>query len=291
MEKSERLTYEYQVDADSDTAAARVVRFVGREKRVLEIGAGPGSITSVLKARNNCRVTAIELDPRSIEKLKSFCDEVYRQDLNDPGWTQVVSIGGKFDVIVAADVLEHLYDPWATLASTKSILADDGYVVVSLPHIGHNAVVACLLNEDFGYQEWGLLDKTHIRFFGLKNIGDLFRRAGMKIVGAQFVIRNPEQTEFAHYWRGLPSSVRDALSLNRHGSVYQVVLKAVPDSSPLCEIELIALEVPQAGSGFSCGATWRTRVVSRLKNFARARLSFEMRAKIARWLARIGLKV
>ncbi len=80
----------------------------------------------------------------------------------------------KFEVIVAADVLEHLYDPWATLRTVRDILDTDGYVVVSLPHIGHNAVIACILQEDFEYQDWGLLDKTHIRFFGIENMQQTF---------------------------------------------------------------------------------------------------------------------
>ncbi|NJM34393.1 MAG: class I SAM-dependent methyltransferase [Rhodomicrobium sp.] len=222
------MDYEYEVDLTGTQAAAHVIRMVGANKKVLEIGAGSGAITKHLVRTNGCAVTALEINPKSRAKLQSYTDDIYALDLNDPSWASEAAASGPFDCVVAADVLEHLYDPWAVLDGMASLLAPDGSIVLSLPHAGHSAILACLMQEDFEYREWGLLDKTHIRFFGINNIEALYERAGLGIVEAQFVVKIPEETEFAERWRALPREVRAALSANAFGSVYQVVTKAKP---------------------------------------------------------------
>ncbi len=280
--KNQRHKYEYEVNPN--TAASKVVQMVGGNKRVLELGSGPGSITRLLKY-NQCRVTALELDPQAITIVSEYCERVYPCDLNDQDWPLNLSDAGKFEVIVAGDVLEHLYDPWAALHKVRPLLLENGYAVVSLPHVGHSAVVACLLNEDFEYQPWGLLDKTHIRFFGIKNIQKLFDDAGFKIIEADFVIKTPEQTEFAQRWRQLSSAAKQALSSNRFGTVYQVVVKAVPNSAPGEGLQLAAQPVPSPiVTSFSTGAKG-----SRVLGFFISFLSLRMRQRIARGLQRVGI--
>ena len=131
----------------------------------------------------------------------------------------------------------------------RNLIADNGYIVISLPHVGNNAVVASILNADFGYHNFGLLDKTHIRFFGIKNMQNLFENAGYKIVAAEFVVTPPKYTELASHWKSLPSSVRSALSYNPFGDVYQVVIKAVPSAAPCEGLKLINLLVPKYKHG------------------------------------------
>lgn len=291
MSKEQRHKYEYQVDPNAQTAAAKVIRMVGRNKRVLEVGAGPGSITRLLKEHNNCRIAAIELDDQAFEKLSPFCERVYQCDLNNLGWTSEVAEEGKFQVVVAADVLEHLYDPWAALGAIREVLSEDGYVVVSLPHIGHNAVIACLSEEDFAYQEWGLLDRTHIRFFGIRNIQRLFNEAGFKIVEAEFVVKPPEQTEFADRWRRAPGKLKRSLADNRFGMVYQVVVKAKPDSAPEEGVHLLSLQVPKALPAIPPGAPLKRRLVLHLKALLLPYMSLETRTKLGKFLHRLGIKV
>ena len=221
--------YEYEVDTNSQTGPANVVRLVGQDKRVLEIGCGPGSITKILAEQGGCKVTGLELDPEAIKKVAQYCVKVMQADLNSSEWPQLLK-NDKFDVVVAADVLEHLYDPWKSLQRMVPLINDSGYIVISLPHVGHAAVASCLINGDFDYRDWGLLDRTHIRFFGLKNIEDLFAQANLKIIEARFVTKQPEETEFAESWARLSPTVQDALMSSKHAKVYQVVVKAVPIS-------------------------------------------------------------
>jgi len=259
---------------------------VGGDKRVLELGPGPGAITHLLKD-NGCRVTALELDPDAIEIVAQYCEHVYSCDLNDPAWRQTLAGADGFEVIVAADVLEHLYDPWTTLRSLPPLLADDGYLVISLPHVGHNAVIACLVAGDLQYQPWGLLDKTHIRFFGIKNIQKLFEDAGFKIVEVEFLTKTPEQTEIARPWRSLPAETRRVLASSKFGTVYQVVVKAVPTSAPGEGLDIASLPIPPPTAGsFSSGAQ-----ESGISGFMLSFLSQKNRNRLARFLDRIGFKL
>lgn len=233
--------YEYAVDLSAGTAAARVVRMVGKQKKVLEIGAGPGSITRHLRYVNDCKIVGLELDTESIKKLAPFCDRVYQGDLNDPSWPKLLQDEGQFDVVVAADVLEHLYDSHIVLRQMAEFMNDTGCVIVSLPHVGHSAIHACLMEEDFEYRDCGLLDRTHIRFFGIKNIQKLFDDAGLKIIHAEFVLRKPENTEFSARWAKTSFTLRRALLANKFGLVYQVVVKAVPINAQGKAISLMDL--------------------------------------------------
>jgi 2-polyprenyl-3-methyl-5-hydroxy-6-metoxy-1,4-benzoquinol methylase len=235
--------YEYETDLNGDSTGARIVRMMDKGKRVLELGAGPGSITKHLKNTCECSIVAIENDVDVIKKLPAYCEKVYNADLNAPDWPAVLESEDKFDVVLAADVLEHLYDPWAVLASMKGLLKEDGYIIVSLPHVGHNAVLACILDQDFEYQDWGLLDRTHIRFFAMKNIQSLFNSAKLKIKEAQFVVTQPELTEFSDRWRKLSNSLRSTLASNKYGMVYQVVIKTVPINGVDSGIDLMSLDV------------------------------------------------
>jgi len=279
----QRHKYEYAPQPNS--APARVVRVVGGDKRVLELGPGPGAITRLLK-ENGCRVTGLELDPEAIEIVAQYCEHVYACNLNDPAWPAILSGSDKFEVIVAADVLEHLYDPWTTLSKLRSLLAESGYVVVSLPHVGHSGVIACLLGGDLEYQPWGLLDKTHIRFFGMKNIQKLFDDAGFKIIEVEFVVKTPAQTEFAKRWRRLSAEARQVLSSSQFGSVYQVVVKAVHESAPGKRLDLASLPVPPPNSGSLTGGARGSPILGFMISF----LSLETRNRISRVLHRIGFR-
>jgi 2-polyprenyl-3-methyl-5-hydroxy-6-metoxy-1,4-benzoquinol methylase len=258
MKTQEYHKYEYEVDPLSDSAAAHVVQMVGRKKRVLEVGCGPGSITKVLARQGQCRVTGLEHDLAAIAKVTPYCEAIMQADLNGVEWTGLLDGAERFDVVVAADVLEHLYDPWKTLREMGSFIGLDGYLVISLPHVGHAAVVSCLMNGDFEYRDWGLLDRTHIRFFGLKNIEDLFAQADLKIVEAKYVIMPPEFTEFAASWSKLSRPVQDALKSCAHADVYQVVVKAVPRSYPGSPVLLIP--PGPSGSVATKLASWKRRL-------------------------------
>ena len=149
MSLEKRHVYEYAIDLAAQTAPVHVIHLVGLSKRVLEVGCGPGSITKILAQQGKCRVTGLEIDPEAIRKVAPYCETTMQADLNSAEWPRLLDGLERFDVVVAADVLEHLYDPWVTLKRMVSFINPDGYLVISLPHVGHAAMVSCLINSDF----------------------------------------------------------------------------------------------------------------------------------------------
>ena len=287
---SSHLTYDYSVDHTVDTAGTHVVRLAGNTKRVLEVGAGPGAVTREL-LRNGCDVVAMELDEAAIARLRTICRRVYRADLNGSTWRETLADEGPFDVIVAADVLEHLVDPWRVLAELRQLLTPDGYVVISTPHVGHLAVVACLLAEDFEYREWGLLDRTHIRFFGVKNLQDLFDQAGFGIVEADVVLRPPQRTEFGRFWTRLPTELREQLlAANPFGQVYQIIIKAAPREQRVAVRSLRQLLSDRIDARSKQPTLTNVAVREALRGWARANLSDAMLGRVRRLLARAGVR-
>lgn len=291
MSNARRHKYDYSIDLQSDHVGVRILRLVGERRRVLEIGAGPGSITRLLQEHGKCLVTAIELDADAIECLSQFCEHVYQCDLNQAGWTEIVVVEGKFQVVVAADVLEHLYDPLMTLRGMKSVLTDDGCIVISLPHIGHQSVLASIAAGNFEYHDWGLLDRTHIRFFGINSMQQLMEDAGLKIVSAEFLVRAPEQTEFARDWAAIDSELRASLEKIPFGQIYQVVIKAVPLSAPGDPLKLSTLAVPVAGPLLPPGASLGSICRIMLKRLAQRFLSQRARSRLSGILTRIGIRL
>ena len=222
------MNYEYEVNLKGESAAAAVIRFVKPNSKVLEIGAGSGAIAKHIVETNSCKVVAVENNPNSVEKLKKICDSVHALDLNNAEWPKVLSKTGKFDYVIAADVLEHVYNPWAVLKNMKSMLNETGSIILSLPHAGHSSVLTSFYCGDVEYREWGLLDKTHIRFFGLHNVEGLYESADLAIVRCHFVFIKPQHTEFADRWKSLPSEVRRVFGNRRYANIYQIVTEAVP---------------------------------------------------------------
>jgi 2-polyprenyl-3-methyl-5-hydroxy-6-metoxy-1,4-benzoquinol methylase len=229
MGNAEPVNYGYnKLYGQGESAADHVVNLVPRGGRILELGAGPGSITRRLTGEAGCRVTAVELMDSFLPHLQPCCERVVQANLNETDWPSAVGKDERFDAIVAADVLEHLERPAALLTECQKMLVDGGCVIVSLPHIGHCVIHACLMDEDFEYRDCGLLDTTHIRFFGLKNMQNLMTDAGLKVVDVEFVMRMPEDTEYADRWRNASADLKAAVVRNPFAYVYQCVIVAVP---------------------------------------------------------------
>jgi 2-polyprenyl-3-methyl-5-hydroxy-6-metoxy-1,4-benzoquinol methylase len=147
---------------------------------VLEIGCASGGTAAALKAEHNAFVVGVERDPQTAAIARTRLDAV----VGDVAETEAIraALGGRtVDTLILADVLEHLYDPWATLVSLRELLAPDAQVIASIP----NARNVWLMNElaagRWSYAYEGLLDVTHIRFFTLAEIGRMFAETGYRV--------------------------------------------------------------------------------------------------------------
>ncbi len=89
------------------------------------------------------------------------------------------------DCLVFGDVLEHLVDPWATLTRLTRLVREGGQVLACIPNVQHYSVIVSLLRGHWDYQDEGLMDKTHLRFFTRSGIQNLFAKAGLRVFDIQ----------------------------------------------------------------------------------------------------------
>ncbi len=98
-----------------------------------------------------------------------------------------VAEAGPFDVIVAADVLEHVADPQRLLEELRPLLSPRGVLVASVPNFGHWYARARTAVGKFDYDDRGVLDRGHLRFFTRASFARLLQTCG-------FAIRRQEAT-------------------------------------------------------------------------------------------------
>jgi 2-polyprenyl-3-methyl-5-hydroxy-6-metoxy-1,4-benzoquinol methylase len=170
--------------ASTNSAHAAAIRMVGRGHRVLEVGCSVGHVTEHLVANGNT-VVGIEIDPDAADEARRFATAVHVADLDRTPLDELVD--GPFDVVVFGDVLEHLRDPSSALDAACRVLADDGHIVVSIPNVAHADVRLMLLEGRWEYQEHGLLDDTHLRFFTREGLRSMLARSGLVATGLERV--------------------------------------------------------------------------------------------------------
>jgi len=151
--------------------------------RVLDVGCSTGALGEQIKRRNNnLEVVGIELDEQMAKIAKEKLDRVIMGDIEKINFGDYLKLN-YFDCIIFADILEHLKDPWNVLKSATSFLSNDGVIVASIPNIRHYTTIINLLFKGYWpYRERGIHDKTHLRFFTLRNVEELFQHASLKIV-------------------------------------------------------------------------------------------------------------
>ncbi len=166
------------------SALAVMLGMVGERKRVLDLGCATGYLAKLLGKRQ-CDVVGIDKNAAAIEHARAFCTRALVADLDVTTLDEILGPDERFDVIVFGDVLEHLRNPISVLQRAHDVLEDGGFVVVSVPNIAHGAIRLALLGGHFDYQELGILDDSHLRFFTAKTIDELLLEAGFNVEAMQ----------------------------------------------------------------------------------------------------------
>lgn len=157
----------------------KIISLIGSNSKVLEIGSSTGYITKELN-NNGCKVDIVEIDKDDVLKAQKFSNHAYIGSIEDSSITD--KIKGVYDVILAADIIEHLKDTERFLIFVKNHLNKNGKVIVSLPNIACWAFRRDIFFKGkFEYTNTGLLDKTHIKFFTYYSIQKLLKRSGFEI--------------------------------------------------------------------------------------------------------------
>ncbi len=186
MFKQRNFTYAGHIDPTREGPRRRMADAVGSHRRVLDVGCANGYIAEYLRAAGRgCFVVGIEIDDDAVTEAGRHCDRVVVGDVEDEAVWRAVDSG--FDVVIFGDILEHLRDPLSVLRLARERLAPGGVVLVSLPNIAHARVRWDLLRGRFDYADWGILDRTHLRFFTLRTGRQLLEAAALRIEGLEAV--------------------------------------------------------------------------------------------------------
>ncbi len=145
-------------------------------KCILDVGCSKGGMGQLLKEERDCHITGLEIDPVLAAAASEILDEVLVASVED------AMPPGPFDCIVCGDVLEHLIEPWDTLAKLRQSLSDNGALIASIPNVQHWSIVKDLLEGHWEYIPAGLLYVGHLRFFTRLSIEGLFKKTGFSRV-------------------------------------------------------------------------------------------------------------
>jgi 2-polyprenyl-3-methyl-5-hydroxy-6-metoxy-1,4-benzoquinol methylase len=190
-------------------------------RRILDLGCASGALGAALKARQHAEVVGIELEPDYACDAAQRLDRVIVADLDRTGPEEHGLTG--FDCLIAADVLEHLRDPWGALARMTGALAPGATVVISVPNVRYwETFVQLGLRGTWPLRDEGIFDRSHLRWFSRRDALALMRQAGVTPTEVSPVYRLRP-----HDWRTEPQGRRFARTPLAAFFVFQYVLAGV----------------------------------------------------------------
>ena len=209
---------------------------------MLEVGCSSGYLGASLVARGH-KVVGVEPDPGAAAAATRVLSEVWTGGLDD---YLDANPDARFDVLIFGDVLEHMVDPAAALQRALRHLSPGGCVVVSLPNMAHGSVRAMLLAGRFDYEDRGILDRTHLRFFTREGIAHLLADTGLALEKL-YQVGQPIDVVGREYGMGLQQELITAVELlddagTRHA--FQYVFLAKPSDAGSAALLARNLAVP-----------------------------------------------
>lgn len=163
-----------------DTERAALVNAVPRHtRRLLDVGCNAGAFGRALKCSRAIEVWGVEPDQGAADVARGRLDQV----VNDFFQTSNPIPEGYFDLVTFNDSLEHMADPAAALSLARTKLAPGGRVHCCVPNVRHiSNLEHFLFEKDWRYEDSGIRDRTHLRFFTRISVRRLFEESGFKVI-------------------------------------------------------------------------------------------------------------
>lgn len=161
-----------------------VVRLIARPpERVLDVGCGAGMTAKLIRdLYPNANVFGIEMDPELAETARKQASQVFEGPLDNDDIQASLGSAAPFDLIICADVLEHMIDPSAALQRLSSLMTDNGYLITSMPNVRHISTFWSLgVRGRWPKNERGIHDATHLHFYARQDIISLCQSAGFEL--------------------------------------------------------------------------------------------------------------
>jgi glycosyltransferase involved in cell wall biosynthesis len=173
----------YESKLDPETSHGRIAGWLaGRPpSRVLDLGCSDGSVGAELRVHGH-HVTGVDVKEHAgvHDRVDAFVPADLEQGV--PG-----EIGDGFDVILAADVLEHVRTPEKLLTDLSSRLVPGGSIIACVPNFGHWYPRLRVALGRFDYDRRGILDRGHLRFFTRSSFERLVKQSGYSVRRREFL--------------------------------------------------------------------------------------------------------
>lgn len=220
MGRSER--YDFDIQGEPGGNVGLIMSHIENGSRVLECGCATGYMTKYMNDKKGCKVHIVEIDPECCEKASHFATDWYCGDLTETGWMSYY-YQYKYHYILFADVLEHLVNPVEVLKNAVKFMEKNGKIIISIPNICHNDILIRMFYDHWNYTGLGLLDETHVHFWGVNELEAFVKEAGLKIDSYECVMMPTQHTE-----QRIPGKIDEdlmkALKKRQFGEVYQWVI-------------------------------------------------------------------
>ena len=197
---------------------------------VLECGCATGYMTRYMTEVLGATVYIIEFSEEAFRTAIQYAKDGICTDLEGLIWKNKFK-NIRFDYILFADVLEHLRNPLEILQAATKLLKDDGKIRMSIPNVAHHDILINLYHNQWNYTRTGLLDDTHIHFWGYENLKELCRDAHLRPILWDYTILPAFKTEQAYHGpvhEMMPTI--DQICRRPFGDVFQFIITAQKDS-------------------------------------------------------------
>lgn len=204
----------------------------------LDIGCNTGMRALAIKeAFPDCKVWGVEPNAAAASIARGRIDRVLEEPIDHVRWADMGVARGAIDTVLLFDVLEHIYDPWATLLMLRNLVSERAQIIVSIPNVRNVMLIEDLVKGSWRYRPQGLLDITHIRFFTRDDLLRMFYQTGYRLLGKTSTLDDPSRQIVENHRSGVfPQTVNlDGVS---------IVAQSLDDLVDLCAVQNISILQP-----------------------------------------------
>ncbi len=187
--------YFREIDPGANDSLATIARKISPHSKVLDVGTGSGALGRYLK-KSRCTVDGITYSEEEALQAQTGYDRIEVVNLENTLPSTRFAVHS-YDVIVCADILEHLRNAMELLTDLHSLLAPKGRILLSIPNATYMGVLFGLLASRFVRTQEGVLDATHVNFFDRQGLEQLVERAGYRIAAVLDVRKGLIDSEFS----------------------------------------------------------------------------------------------
>jgi 2-polyprenyl-3-methyl-5-hydroxy-6-metoxy-1,4-benzoquinol methylase len=172
----------------------------GPNKKILDVGCASGRMGAQLRSKGY-EVWGADISGTAIEEARAVLDGVYEFDIQ--GKWPLEEMSADFDAILFGEVLEHIFDPEMVLKNASKILKSDGVIIITTPNFLTWTNRIKFLFGLFTYQDQGMFDFGHIRWFTYLYLKKVLKNSSLEICEERHIVFPNKLNFLLKYWPGL----------------------------------------------------------------------------------------